>query len=389
MGINHLDCFMDKLIYIKGGFLMRVIPIQYVKIGTKLGQSLQDDEGRVLLRAGMEITSKLKKRLNDFGIYSVYVDDGFSDVELQDVIQPKLRQKAIKTVKETFKSCMDFQEDINSPFKSKQIKAIDRRDEKIKSIESLSEEIIYDLLSSKQIALNLVDIKSRDEYIFQHSMNVAVLSLIIGAGAHLNVRDMKLLCTGAMLHDIGKTLIPKELVFKEGKLSLSELAIFKEHTSRGYDYLRDSREISAMARIIALQHHERLDGQGYPKGIKDIHNFAQIVAIANTYDNLTSDTPRHRAIPANEALEYIMGNAGTRFNINYVQYFKDRVVPYPIGTLIYLSNGNIAVVKRLNSGFPFRPLVQSVNSGKLLDLLKVTDLTITGVCYDLDSAGGE
>lgn len=363
---------------------MRVLPIRYVKNGYRLAQTLKDEEGRILLRAGMEITPKIKKRLNDYGIYSVYVDDGYSEVELQDVIQPELRQKAVKSIKNTFNQCQI--PDKKTESKNKHLARIKARDEGLNELSILSEQIMNDLLTNKDIAVNLVDIKKKDDFLFQHSMNVAVLSMIIGSELNLNARELKILCLGAMLHDIGKTLLPKELIMKEGKLSRAERKLYEEHPQRGYDYLRESHSISARARIITLQHHERVDGLGFPKQVDDIHQFAKIVSVADTYDNLTSDTARHRAIPANEALEYILGNAGVEYDIECVRAFNARVIPYPIGSMVRLSNGSIAIVRKINQNFPMRPVVEILNYGKAIDLLKVMDLTISGICYDEDKA---
>lgn len=358
---------------------MRVLPIRYVKNGHKLAQTIKDEDGRILLRAGMSITPKIKKRLNDYGIYSVYVDDGYSEVELQDVIQPELRQKAVKSIKNTFKQCQILNNEMES--KKQHLERLKERDRGLEELSKISESIMNDLLTNKDIAVNLVDIKKKDDFLFQHSMNVAVLAMIIGAELNINARDLKILCLGAMLHDIGKTLLPKELIMKDGNLSTAEKKLYEEHPQRGYDYLRGSQSISARARIVTLQHHERVDGEGFPKQIKDIHEFSRIVAVADTYDNLTSDTLRHRAIPANEALEYILGNAGSQYDLKCVKAFNSRVVPYPIGSLVNLSDGNVAIVKKINQNFPMRPIVQIMKSNSYIDLLNKTDLTITGICY--------
>ncbi|MCT4661321.1 MAG: HD-GYP domain-containing protein [Tissierellales bacterium] len=359
---------------------MRVLPIQYVKNGHKLAQTLKDEEGRILLRAGMEITPKMKKRLNDYGIYSIYVDDGYSDVELQDVIQPELRQKAVRSIKRAFNQCQIPKSKTDS--KKQHLARVKQREEGLRELSKLSESIMNDLLANKDVAVNLVDIKTKDDFLFQHSMNVAVLSMIIGAELNINARDLKVLCLGAMLHDIGKTLLPKDLIMKEGNLSSAEKRLYEEHPQRGYDYLRGSQSISVRARIVTLQHHERIDGCGFPKQIVDAHTFSKIVSVADTYDNLTSDTPRHRAIPASEALEYILGNSGSQYDIDCVRAFNARVVPYPIGTLVKLSDGSVAVVREINQNFPMRPIVEILKYHSCIDLLNVMDLTIKGVCYD-------
>jgi HD-GYP domain-containing protein (c-di-GMP phosphodiesterase class II) len=171
-------------------------------------------------------------------------------------------------------------------------------------------EIIEELSAQKELFIDLVDIKSMDNYTYQHCVNVAVLSLIVGIQMKLTKKELADVCMGAILHDIGKVFVPKEILLKDKNLTEAEFGIMKTHTSLGYDYMKNSSEITATARIIALQHHERIDGRGYPdaRGGEYINKFAKLVSVSDVYDALTSDRPYRRAMCPGEALELILGS---------------------------------------------------------------------------------
>lgn len=368
---------------------MRLIPIECVKDGCYLAKTIFDDDGRALLREGVKLTDSLLKRIKDIHVYSLYIVDEYSENEIEDVIKPELRQKAIKTIKETFSSVEKFTSLSENKLSNNLIK---QRENYFTSIYAIAEELIEEILSNKNIMVNLVDIKSMDSYTYQHSVNVAVLSLILGIQLQLNKFDLFDLCVGALIHDIGKTFIPKEILMKPASLTNAEFEIIKEHTEKGYQYLRGILAISSKARIVALQHHEKFDGTGYPEKRKgtEINFLARIVAIADVYDSLTSDRPYRRALSPNEAMEYIMANSNTHFDYNLVKAFSRAIIPYPKGTLVRLSNGEIGIVEDTLPNFPLRPTVKILKSddesrnGIIISLVESLSLVIQNVEYNLD-----
>lgn len=365
---------------------MRFIPLEYVNNGSKLGKHIYDSDGRILLKSGYIINTKMKKRLNDFGIYSVYIQDKYSDVELEEIIKPELRFKAIKAIKNTFDIFKDINDNTKQSNKTQKNNLSKKSNEAIESLNSITKLIVDEILSQDDIVVNLMDIKSMSEFMFQHSVNVAVLSLILGKALNYNKIELRNLCLGALLHDIGKTLIPTEIMWKESELSSGEKEIVNTHPRRGYDFLRGNNDISAHVRVSVLQHHEQVDGKGYPKGMsKNINKLAKIIAIANKYDNLTSDSPNSITVKPNDAFEYIMANAGTEFEFDIVKAFVGIIVPYPLGTLVKLSNGEIGVVKKIIRELPLRPILEIVSDGtrRSVDLVNEKNLVIVEICYEV------
>ena len=191
---------------------MRIIPIECIRNGSFLGKTIYDDDGRVLLRAGAELTDAIADRIKQNKIHSLYVLDEYSEDEVEDIIKPELRQKTISIVKDTFTNISRFNslnvdDFINPKVAKKDLKYFD-------SINLIAEELLENILNNKNILVNLVDIKSMDNYTYQHCVNVAILSLIIGIGLKLRKRDLLDLCVGALVHDVGKVFVPKEIINK-------------------------------------------------------------------------------------------------------------------------------------------------------------------------------
>lgn len=341
---------------------MRLVPIQYAKAGSFLAKTIYDDKGAVLLREGVKLTENYIKRVKQLGIFSMYINDKYSDKEVEDLIKPELRQKAIKTIKDTFYSFDKFNLD-SGKSSARDKKLMVEKQNYFKSIGEVVNEIMGELLGRRTVLINIVDIKSTDSYTYQHSVNVAVLSLVIGIQLQLDKKKLYDLCLGALIHDIGKALIPENILLKNDKLTEEEIKIVREHTKRGYDFLKGSVDISAVSRIIALQHHEREDGKGYPdkRSNDEINQLAKIVAVADVYDALTSDRPYRKAMSPNDAVEYIMANGQTQFSYEVVKAFSRSIVPYPEGTIVRLSNEEIAVVEEAFPNFTLRPKVKIIN----------------------------
>lgn len=360
---------------------MRLVPINSVREGTYLAKSIYNNNGRVLLNEGVQLTTNLIGKVKEIGIYTLYIHDGYSDAFIEDMIEPQLRQTAINTVKNSFQGLEKL------AAKGKNPNNIATDGNYLKSITEVAESIMNEIMSRKNILINLVDIKSLDNYTYQHSVNVTVISMILGMQLKLTKFELYILCVGAMLHDIGKVFIDPEIVQKNGPLTDKEFDEIKLHTTKGYDYLKGNLEISPVARIISLQHHERPDGKGYPekKKAEDIHKLTKIVSIADVYDALTSYRTYREALSPSEALEYIMANGGSQFDYEMVKVFSKTVVPYPEGTLVKLSTGDIAVVEEVNVEYALRPklkIIKGKNEGSQLDLEKELSIVISGVQYD-------
>jgi putative nucleotidyltransferase with HDIG domain len=200
----------------------------------------------------------------------------------------------------------------------------------------------------------------KDNYLIQHSLGVTILSLVLGKTLGFNQKELKDLGMGAIVHDIGEVTIPEEILFKASRLTDEEYEIMKTHTNNGFNILRDM-QFPLLASHCAFQHHERLDGSGYPRGLKakDIHKFGKVIAIADTFDALTHDRVYRKAMLPHEAIEILFVDAAKdQFDIEYVNTFKNIVSVYPNGLSVKLSNGLSGVVVQQNPKSSSRPFVR-------------------------------
>jgi len=206
---------------------------------------------------------------------------------------------------------------------------------------------------------SLARLKSFDDYTFSHCVNVSILSITLGRHMGLERPELEELGTGAILHDIGKMLVPEKILNKPGRLTDDEFTVIKRHPEYGKEVLTSST-IREGAMLIATQHHERYDGSGYSKGLArdDIHPYARIAAVADVYDAMTSNRVYQNGMAPEEALKRLYLMRGTHFEPHIVERLIKCLGIYPIGTFVELNTGELAVVKMVNRSHPMQPRVE-------------------------------
>lgn len=309
------------------------------------------ENGSVLLGTGVELNERFIERLRNMGVDAVYVEDEWtSDIIPEEVIRDETYRRAVDTIYKTIGSLMD------NPVNKGRALTPDLG----RTFRALFGEIIQDLLGRQDIMYSLASIHVKDGYLFHHSVNVAVLAGIMGMAKGYNRNQIEELGIGALLFDIGMTKVPKELLHKTSPLTAEERAIVEKHTTEGFDMLRSFHDISLLSAHCALQHHERFNGSGYPRGLKgsEIHEYAQIVAIADVYDALTSPRSYRNRYSPSEAIEYLFGSGNTQFDLELIKLFCRHISIYPVATTVMLNTGQIAVVTANNPLAVHRPVVR-------------------------------
>ncbi len=324
---------------------MKIMGIDNVTVGMVVSKTIYGTNGQNLLNAGTTLTEEYLNRLHDLGVMSLYITDANTDdVEIDDVVCEQTRTEAASLVK-----------DITE--KTRLGKGIDPR--KVKQIINC---IVDDLLSHREILIKLVDIRSVDDYLYFHSVNVAVLSSIVGIRLNYAQSKLQELMIGALMHDIGKTIIYDQTPDAINLFTLDHSSEMKKHPQLGFEVLQKNKNLSILSAHVALQHHERIDGQGYPRNLigQEIHEYSKIVAITNAYDYLTTDLPNKPRIPPHQAVEYLMINAGYAFDPDMVNTFIQTVALYPEGTMVRLNTEQIAIIIKSYYGFPTRPRIRII-----------------------------
>ena len=333
---------------------MKLASTSRVKPGTTLAQSIYNDNGVVLIARGIEITETMIVRLLEQGVTYIYIEDEHTkDVHVESIIPDKLRSRASKTIKEAF---VDISKNGLTDKTSFLL------DEKQGELSEISGDLLDNIITNGKSISLLADIYISDNYIFHHSINVAIYSLSIGLKLNMPIQKLKELAIGAMLHDVGKVFIDQKVLHKPGSLTDEEFAIMKTHAELGYDFLRKQNEFSSIIAHCAYQHHERLDGSGYPRGLKgdEIITAAKIIGIADVFDAVTSNRVYRKALLPHEGLEIIYAGAVDLFDIKMVEAFRESIVVYPNGLSIRLSDHREAVVIRQNKHLCDRPIVRVI-----------------------------
>lgn len=219
--------------------------------------------------------------------------------------------------------------------------------------------MVDSVIRNQDALTSLARLKSFDDYTFAHSVNVCILSLAVGRHLGLEKGDLDQLGLGAILHDIGKMLVPGELLNKPGRLSEGEFNLMRKHTELGKDVLAGMKCVKEPALKVVLEHHERFDGSGYHMRLSGsgIHLYARIAGVADVYDAMTSNRVYQKGMRPEDALKRLYHSRGSLFDPELVERLIKCLGVYPIGTCVELNTGEAAIVNMINHSHPLKPRV--------------------------------
>lgn len=235
--------------------------------------------------------------------------------------------------------------------KNKRIPMLEVRNEVIPFIQQVSEKNdFYGVLAALQ---------SKDDYTYRHNVAVGIISTLIGKWLKLKPEDLSVLTIAATLHDIGKMRIPDELLTRPGPLTDEEYQLMKKHTTYGYEMIRDTIGTNHLQALVALQHHERMDGSGYPFGVlgNRITDFSKIVAVADVFHAMTSDRFYRKASPLYEVLLQMEESVFGKLDPYICRVFINKLMQSMIGNEVELTDGRTGKIIMILATDPLRPLV--------------------------------
>jgi len=325
---------------------MRRVLVSFLKDGMKLGRTIYNNKGEELLRAGVILDDDYINLLTKTNVAFVLVDDGvpFQLPEAPDVISRQTRKVAVSQIKKVLLDSKESGRLVIEP----------------QTLYNTVGELIQQLLANRDVIFNLVDLRMMDDYLFAHSVNVCILSVMTGITLGYGRNDLETLGIGALLHDLGIMKMPDKLLNKPSSLSKEEWEIIKMHPIYGYETITEAGNLDEAHAIIALQHHENYDGSGYPLGITgdQFSEFAQIVSLADRFDAITSERSYRKAYPPIEAYEMCEASMNYLVSESVARAFMYNIAAYPSNTVVELNNGMIGVTTQTFKGNSLFPLVK-------------------------------
>ncbi len=349
------------------------VSISKLQPGMRIDQSIIDRMDRALVARGSILDDYIIEGLKKRGIRGVYVSEGEEDPEpetAEPVLPPFVRHKIEKNR-------------IEDPVKVQLSESVKKRvSEGIQYLYTnadspqfadTSAKITKDLMraidSNSALAVDISTLKTSDEYTFKHSVDVATMSMIIARNQKMSEQDVYHIGIAGLLHDMGKSKIPSEILNKPARLTDDEFAIMKKHSELGYMILKDKKDFNDAISLAVLQHHEKMDGSGYPFGYKEdkIIPYAKILSIADVYDALVTERPYKKSLSQRVAVEMIMSMSG-ELDITAMRSFLESVILYPVDSTVSLSNGETARVVENKVNSVLRPTVVGLKSGIVYNL---------------------
>lgn len=229
-------------------------------------------------------------------------------------------------------------------------------------VRNVVDELAQAVTQNRNALLALTAMRNVDNYTFTHMVNVSILTMVQARGLGIDGTLLREFGVAGLMHDIGKVRTPPEILNKPARLDDRELVIMRRHAVDGAEILRRTRDLTPLAAVVAFEHHLRLDGSGYPAGVRrqSLNLATMLCTIADVYDAMRSKRQYQDAAPSDRVLAVLKGGEGREFEANLVRRFVQLMGLYPVGSLVRLNSGAWAIVLRTHPPDPHRPRVRVV-----------------------------
>lgn len=349
----------------------RFISVRVLTPGMVIDQSIIDGTGRILINRKTALDEFMISSLQKLGIGGIYIREGEeSEEEITYNISPEVMEK-IEKVKVPDVAKVELQESVKKQVAEgiQFLYSNPNSPNFVDATNNISNELMKAITENDALAVDVNTLKISDEYTFKHSVDVASIAMIVAKNQGLSPREVKQIGVSGLLHDLGKSKIPNEILNKPGRLTDEEFDIMKQHPLTGYNMVKDKPDLTPATKLGVLQHHEKITGNGYPLKLTSdkIHLFAKILTVADIYDALVTERPYKAAFTPRDAVEMIMAMTGD-LDISMIQSFLNSVILYPVGSIVKLSTGEFAKIVENIPGYPTRPTVITLNLGRIYAL---------------------
>ena len=341
---------------------MQRVSVGFLEAGMVAARNVHSAEGRLLVTKDTVLSEAMVANIQKTSLGSIYVRNPlFQDIEAEEVVTEDNRRKAVMALKSAVTAYQ-------------KTKVLD-----IQPLKKVLRELVVEIIRNRDSMIHQLDMRTYQDYIYAHSVNTCVLSVLIAVNLDYPEGKLTDLALGTMLHDIGMMMLPDALLMKMGNLTPEESKQVQQHPEDGFNILRTVREIPITVAHIAYQHHERVDGKGYPRNLTadKILEVAKVAAVADTFDALVSDRPYRKGMVPHEAYEVMMALADSYVDRDILHLFLTHVAIYPVGAVVQLDNGQHGVVTKVLPRLQTRPQVRLLTDrqGNLLSEQTEIDLT--------------
>ncbi len=372
---------MTKLLVYSQGVMVKTYKIDKLEENMILAEDIVDNNGTVILAKDTELSNRNINMLGNLGFAEIKIklnreeskfnNNKDSNFEKELLKSQNIRAEENKKLKIIYNDTVDQFEHLYN--KTKENEKIN-----IEKVNAIMEPVLDRAFNNTSIMSTFMTLNEQlGEYTYKHSINVGLFSSMIGKWLGFKEKEIKELATAGVLHDIGKSKTPSAIINKPARLTKEEFEIIKKHPQDGYDLIKDDPSISEAVKMAVYQHHEKIDGTGYPNGLKldEIHTYAKIIAVADVYDSLTSVRSYKEAICPFTVYEMLLDMAQNHLDYYITSTFIKKISNFFVGSYVKLTNGEKAKIVLLNKTVLTRPLLLSA-SNEYIDLSKDYNIKI-------------
>lgn len=328
---------------------MRRVLIQSIRGNELLAKDIISENGIVIMSKGTVVKKEYIPKFISLGIYDLYIEDEYSEgIYIEENIEDTIKehhQEIMKNIIDKY-SFQGYGE--------------------LEDIKGIADNIIKDILSQPEVLFSISGMRRRSESLYSHSISVCALSVVLALRMKLSKVKVKEIAVGSLLHDIGYNFVTVDFMNNEyDSFTKQEKKELMKHVVHGYTFLEKEKWLSSASKDIVLCHHECADGSGYPfrKTGDKLKIGSKIVSVCDAFDSIVYGFFTSK-LKVHDAINYIMSQAGIKYDFNVVNLFLESVAAYPNGSGVLTNEGETGIVLRQNSKFPTRPVIRIIKDNK-------------------------
>lgn len=339
-----------------------------LKPGMRVDHPVVDRLGRVLIARGATLDNYIIDSMIKMGIMSVYIQEITDD---DDDEPSPVAQKNINRLRTDDRAKVCLSDSVRERVATGIQYVYNNTNDPslVQTTANIADTLMSAIQENDAMAIDISTLKTSDEYTFKHSVDVATISMIVAKKMGMPDNEIHEIGIAGLLHDLGKTKIPLEILNKPARLNDEEFAVMRQHPVFSYRMIQNNPDLSEEIKLAVLQHHEKINGKGYPMAASgaSISPYAKILAVADIYDALVTERPYKSAFSQRESIEMIMSMT-QELDLYAMENFLQSMILYPVDSVVELSNGEKAKVVKNSPYYILRPTVVGLTSGKVYDL---------------------